>query len=601
MQMPRPEYPRPQFVRPDWINLNGKWSFETDNGRSGRARGLPDAGRLSGEIAVPFCPESGLSGVANTDFMACVWYRREFTLPGGWRAGGHRTILHIGACDYETEAWINGVSVGVHRGGYISFSFDITAALRDGANVVTVCAEDDTRSPLQPTGKQSARYESYGCLYTRTTGIWQTVWLENVPCAYVANVRYTPLPAQSTLLIEAECVNADGMTLRAEASFGGESAWMAQCGGNAEPAQGGENAESAHGGSACSAQGGGNAASPQGEASAAVAGGRAVLMLPVKDLHLWEIGNPNLYNLKLTLGDDAVDSYFGMRSVTTEDGRLFINGKPVFQRLVLDQGFYPDGIYTAPSDEALEGDIKLSMAMGFNGARLHEKIFEPRFLSHCDRLGYIVWGEYPNWGLDISLPGAWKAILPEWSETLRRDFNHPAIVGWCPFNETQKNQDPALLEAVAALTRAYDRTRPLIDTSGYHHVAGLSDIVDTHDYEQDPAKFKARYDKLSSGPVKNEHSDFAWQYTFLSEYGGIWWSESDPDGWGYGTRPASLADMIERFRLLTEALLHNPKIHALCYTQLTDVEQEQNGLYTYDRVPKMDPAIMKAILESSGR
>ncbi|MCL2058161.1 MAG: beta galactosidase jelly roll domain-containing protein [Oscillospiraceae bacterium] len=558
MQIPRPEYPRPQFVRPDWLNLNGTWSFETDNGQSGRARGLPGAdGPLAGEIAVPFCPESHLSGVANTDFMRCVWYRRTFTLPSGWRAGSRRTLLHIGACDYETEVWVNGASIGTHRGGYTSFSFDATGALRDGDNVITVCAEDDVRDPVQPTGKQSTRYHSYGCLYTRTTGIWQTVWLENVSSAYIANARYTPCLDVPALLVEADCVNADGKTLTVRATYGGAE---------------------------------------QGTVSGRVCGRRASLMLRLNDLHLWDIGSPNLYDLTLNLESDVVESYFGMRSVAAENGCLFLNGKPLFQRLVLDQGFYPDGLYTAPDDAALSGDIQLSLDMGFNGARLHEKIFEPRFLTHCDRMGYIVWGEYPNWGVDLSLPGAWRSILPEWGEAVRRDYNHPALVGWCPFNETPKTQDEALLTAVVTLTRALDRTRPVIDTSGYHHVAGLSDILCTHDYEQDPVKFKEYYDNLAFGPIECKHSDDVEQYTFISEYGGIWWSEDDPDGWGYGQRPTSLDEMIERFRGLTEALQQNPAIHALCYTQLTDIEQEQNGLYTYERVPKMDPAIIRAIL-----
>jgi len=569
MQIPRPEYPRPQFARPDWINLNGKWGFETDNGVSGRARGMANAEKLSGEIIVPFCPESKLSGVANVDFMRCVWYRRVFTPPDGWRADGRRTLLHVGACDYETEAWVNGKSVGTHRGGYVTFSFDITDAMADGENVISICAEDDTRDPMQPSGKQSERYESHGCHYTRTTGIWQTVWLENVPDVYISEVRYTPLIDMSALMIEADCKNANGKTLEAIAYFG--------AGGAAETND------------ICGRV-------IQGRASGVVSGGRATLMLPVKNLHLWDIGAPNLYDLTLTLENDVVESYFGMRSVAAEGGRLLINGKPIFQKLILDQGFYPDGIYTAPSDEALKNDIKLSMDMGFNGARLHEKIFEPRFLTHCDRMGYIVWGEYPNWGLDITKPGAWRSFLPEWEEAVRRDYCHPAIIGWCPFNETPKNQDPALLIAAAALTRALDRTRPLIDTSGYYHVEGVSDIICAHDYEQDPAIFRERYDKLAFGPVNCGHKEHDEQYAFLSEYGGIWWSESDPDGWGYGKRPASLAEVIERFRGLTEALLENPNIHGLCYTQLTDVEQEQNGLYTYHRVPKMDPSIIRAIL-----
>jgi beta-galactosidase/beta-glucuronidase len=556
--IPRSEYPRPQFVRADWLNLNGTWAFEIDNGMSGRARGLPDAAGLSGEIEVPFCPESSLSRVTNTDFMNCVWYRHTYLPPADWAVDGRRTLLHIGACDYETEVWINGKSVGKHRGGYVSFSFDITEALRAGENIITICAEDNTRDPLQPTGKQSTKYESYGCLYTRTTGIWQNVWLENTPDTYIANARYTPLPDQSALLIEAECQNADGKALNAAAVFGGKA---------------------------------------QGAATCVVAGGRAVMTLILDELHLWDIGSPNLYDLTLTLGDDKVDSYFGMRTATAENGCLYLNGRPVFQRLILDQGFYPDGIYTAPDDEDLKKDIRLSMDMGFNGARLHEKVFEPRFLSHCDRMGYIVWGEYPNWGMDISQPGAWRNFLPEWIEAVRRDYNHPAIIGWCPFNETQKDQDAALLETAAAVTRLYDRTRPLIDTSGYFHVGELSDFICAHNYEQDPAKFSAHFDKLADGPITCIHSGVTARYTFVSEYGGIWWSEDDPDGWGYGQRPASLEEVIERFRGLTEALIRNPEIHAICYTQLTDVEQEQNGLYTYKRVPKMDAKVIRAILK----
>ncbi len=541
--IPRPEYPRPQMARKEWMNLNGEWQFCLDQGRSGRERGLHEAASLPDTIVVPFCPESRLSGIGHTDFIACVWYKRTVSLPGEWTGSGRKTLLHIGACDYETQVWVNGQSVGTHTGGYISFSFDITAALKPGENQITICATDTLRTQEQPSGKQSHAYGSYGCFYTRTTGIWQTVWLENVPEAYIARLKYTPDIETGTLWIEAVCENAHGRALRAEARFAGE---------------------------------------PMGQAQGTVSGRVARVALKLQKTILWSTDSPALYDLALTLGEDSVESYFGMRSIAFDGGKLLLNGKPLFQRLVLDQGFYPDGIYTAPSDAALEGDIRLSMDMGFNGARLHEKIFEERFLYHCDRLGYLVWGEHANWGLDISRPAAWRNFLPEWLEELERDVNHPALIGWCPLNETQENQDNDFVRFLVNVTRAYDPTRPVLDASGWTHVDGLCGaLTDCHNYEQDPEKFAAQID-ANGYPM------------FVSEFGGIRWSD-DAGGWGYGEGPKSEAEFLSRYEGLVKALLSRPGVYAFCYTQLTDVEQEQNGLYTYDRKPKFDPAIVRAI------
>ena len=541
--IPRPEYPRPQMARKEWMNLNGEWQFCLDQGRSGRERGLHEAASLPDTIVVPFCPESRLSGIGHTDFIACVWYKRTVSLPGEWTGSGRKTLLHIGACDYETQVWVNGQSVGTHTGGYISFSFDITAALKPGENQITICATDTLRTQEQPSGKQSHAYGSYGCFYTRTTGIWQTVWLENVPEAYIARLKYTPDIETGTLWIEAVCENAHGRALRAEARFAGE---------------------------------------PMGQAQGTVSGRVARVALKLQKTILWSTDSPALYDLALTLGEDSVESYFGMRSIAFDGGKLLLNGKPLFQRLVLDQGFYPDGIYTAPSDAALEGDIRLSMDMGFNGARLHEKIFEERFLYHCDRLGYLVWGEHANWGLDISRPAAWRNFLPEWLEELERDVNHPALIGWCPLNETQENQDNEFVRFLVNVTRAYDPTRPVLDASGWTHVDGLCGaLTDCHNYEQDPEKFAAQID-AKGYPM------------FVSEFGGIRWSD-DAGGWGYGEGPKSEAEFLSRYEGLVKALLSRPGVYAFCYTQLTDVEQEQNGLYTYDRKPKFDPAIVRAI------
>ena len=562
--IPRPEYPRPQFARDHWINLNGEWEFQRDHSISGKARKLYEAASFSDRITVPFCMESVLSGIGDTDFCECVWYRKETELPADWLADGKRVILNVGACDYRTDVYVNGTSVGrPHRGGYVSFSYDITAALVVGKNVITICATDKLRTWEQPAGKQSIQYASAGCHYTRTTGIWQTVWLECVPAEHIQSVRYTTNVENTSLSISASLCGGAGLTFLAVAYWQGKKV---------------------------------------GEASAVATHNRADLILPLSELHLWELGKGGLYDLELTLGDDTVKSYFGMRSLSLDDSALVINGKKVFQRLVLDQGFYPDGIYTAPSEQALIDDITRSMACGFNGARLHQKVFEPRFLYHCDRLGYMVWGEHANWGLSCSAPVAWKSFVSEWLEILARDVNHPAIVGWCPFNETHvgNGQDDDLIATVAQLTRAYDPTRPVIDTSGWIHVDGATDILDWHDYDQNPETFRQRYLGVANGiPVRDSRfCPYPLLPRFISEYGGIKWDVNSKldNAWGYGNAPKTEEEFLSRFKGLTEALLGNPYITGLCYTQLTDVEQETNGLYTYDRKEKFAPEIFRAIL-----
>ena len=330
-----------------------------------------------------------------------------------------------------------------------------------------------------------------------------------------------------------------------------------------------------------------------GSYSAENAQGKLVFTVPLNEKHLWEVGKGNLYDVEFTFGEDKVSSYFGLREVRLDGHKFLINGKSVFQRLVLDQGFYPDGIYTAPTDSDLVRDIELSLAVGFNGARLHEKIFEERFLYHADKMGYIVWGEYPDWGLDPSYADNIYAILPEWLEEVKRDFNHPSIVGWCPHNETHdkngRKQFDESISLVYDVTKAIDTTRPCIDSSGWFHVK--TDIFCVHDYEQDPVKFKENYDKLmTEGQLHNvlwRRQQYRGEATFVSEYGGIKWS-SEEGGWGYGNGPKTLDEFYDRFKGLTDALLDNYEMFALCYTQLTDVEQEQNGLYTYDRAPKFD-------------
>ncbi len=561
--IPRPEYPRPQFVRDQWINLNGEWEYQTDRGISGEQRGYQNGAEFTETITVPFCRESELSGINDKDFCDCVWYRKKLTLPEGWQ-GGRRTILHIGACDYVTNVWVNGKFIGEHIGGYVAFSFDITNALVEGENVITIRAIDHTRTGDQPVGKQCQQYHSAGCSYTRTTGIWQTVWLENVANDYIASTKYYPNIDNKKLVIEAHIVGGEGMMLSADASFEGVA---------------------------------------QGHAEVVVHGGKATVEVPLNELYLWETGKGRLYDLTLSMGDDRVKSYFGMRRVEARDGILYINHKPVFQRLILDQGFYPDGIYTAATEDELIADIDRSMACGFNGARLHQKVFEPRFLYWCDVKGYIVWGEHANWGLDISRQTAYENFLPEWCEIMARDFNHPAIIGWCPLNETQVNQNPRFVRLLATVTRQYDNTRAYIDASGWTHIEGVTDIMDLHDYEQNPEIFAAKLAPLAEGGTYDVHWHGDKKYsmpahpTFVSEYGGIRWAPQEDAGWGYGAAPMSEEEFLNRFKGLTEAIMFNPAMGALCYTQLTDVEQEVNGLYTYKRKAKFDSEFFRRVLE----
>ena len=563
MNVPRKEHPKPQFRRDNWLCLNGEWDFCIDQGRSGEARGLQnDFSSFDRKIVVPFCPQSELSGLGIKDFLYGVWYHRSVILPGEKLKG--RTVLHVGAADHRTTVYVNGSKAGGHVGGYVSFSVDVTAFVHPGINDFVIYCEDDERDPMIPRGKQSEEFHSHGCDYTRTTGIWQSVWLEFTPTAYISGLRvYPDVATQSVSLQLSLCGKAE---LRIDASF--------------------EDA-------------------PMGGITLEEASGCVNLNLELSECHLWELGKGRLYDLRLRFGKDEVFSYFGLRSVQMDGYRFLLNGKSVFQRLVLDQGFYPDGIYTAPSDEALLNDIRLSMALGFNGARLHQKVFEERFLYHCDKEGYMVWGEYPNWGLDHSKPVAVYSFLPEWTQEVERDFNHPSVIGWCPFNETwnvngRKQYDP-FLALVYRTTKAIDPTRPCIDTSGNYHVE--TDIYDLHDYEQNVEVFAETMRLFAEEDVIRNFCNDRQSYThgmpvFYSEYGGIKWSkttENTKTSWGYGNAPTTPEEYKARYKGLTDALLDNPKVFGFCYTQLTDIEQEQNGCYYYDRTPKFEAEFFREV------
>ncbi len=571
--IPRCEHPRPDRHRDAWINLNGQWDFEIDNAKVGLEKKFFERDGLDGKITVPFSPESVLSGVGHTDFMNAVWYRRNIDIPKDW--AGKRVILHIDACDHTATVFVNGKRVGTHKGGYISFSFDITDALKEEGNYVTVYAEDDNRSGKQFSGKQSTRLGSYGCFYTRTTGIWQTVWLEAVEQAYVVSYKAYPNISDPSVTLEVKTAGAKiGDTLRVKAFYEGK---------------------------------------PMGETETKINSASEFVKVDLSETHLWECGKGRLYDLSFELESegktDVMDGYFGLREVKlTKEKGLQINGKTVFGRFVLDQGFYPDGIITASSDEALKFDVEASMACGFNGARLHQKVFEPRFFYHADTHGYMVWAEAGNWGFDHTEFANLEHFLPEWMEEVERDFSHPSVIGWCPFNETwDKNgrqQCNALIDMVYDVTKMLDNTRPVIANSGSFPTT-RTDVHDVHDYEQDPEKFRSYYAEMDKGILLDQ---IARKYpkrqvyktelpVFVSEYGGIKWvMAEDATAWGYGKSVTTEEEFFQRLEGLTDALLENPGIFAYCYTQLTDVEQEQNGLLTYDRRFKFAPEKYARIL-----
>ncbi|MCZ7648138.1 MAG: beta-galactosidase [Planctomycetota bacterium] len=581
MTLPRPEYPRPQFVRKDWLCLNGAWQFESDPGDSGKERGLLER-ELKRTIAAPFCPESSLSGIGETDFHHAVWYRRTVRIPAEWK--DRRALLHFQAVDYEATVWANGKEVGRHRGGWTPFSVDLSPVASAGQDVTLVVrARDDHRLP-KPQGKQSPKPENYGCMYTRTTGIWQTVWMEPVPETHLKRPRILPDLARGLLRITQPLSrNRPGWKVRAilKDAQGVVAEQTAPADTDLQPV--------------------------------------LELEIPEARRRLWSISDPHLYDVELELLDasgavaDRASSYAGLRGIAIDGQALKLNGEPVFQRLVLDQGYYPDGILTAPSDAALKRDIELSMAAGFNGARLHQKVFEERFLYHADRMGYLVWGEFGDWCFrgrpwgEANLSDEYKhqpaaAVLAQWMEVLERDLSHPSIVGWCPLNETHEpirdfmTSLDDVTRGLYAATKLIDPSRPVLDTSGYAHRVDGADVYDSHDYTQDPKVFAERHKGLAAGkPFVNTHGDkeeslpYRGQPYFVSEFGGIWWNPDAKEGeasWGYGERPKSLEEFLTRFEGLCEVLLGNPHMFGYCYTQLTDVYQEQNGIFRFDRSEK---------------
>ena len=581
--MYRPEYPRPQLVRDQWLNLNGQWAFEFDDNNKGLKEGWQKNPNFSKKIEVPFAYQTKLSGIADPGFHDYCWYHRAFEIPDTMK--GKNIILHFGAVDYLAKVYVNGELVGVHEGGHTAFSFDITNYLNGGKESLAVWVHDPSTDETIPRGKQFWIEQSAGIWYTRTTGIWQTVWLEAVDETHIKWIRFTPEVDSGDIQIEWELVgDYAGKQVEFDISFKGEKV-AHQLVTTVEPYT-----------------------------------KTLINLFNLKifrtAMHhrgwLWSPEHPNLFDITITVCDgakvlDTITSYFGMRKVHTEDGMVMLNNRPYYQKLVLDQGYWPEGLLTAPSDDALKLDIELSKAAGFNGARKHQKVEDPRFLYWADKLGYLVWGECP--AAPSFNEKAVARLTREWIEIIERDYNHPCIVSWVPINEAWGVSNLSYIKQQADhtlglyyLIKSLDRTRLVVSNDGWEMT--ITDICALHNYRHGQKSETGKYDYYKEAISTKEkilaskHSDrnnyvegyrHQGEPILLTEFGGIGFKVGEDAGWGY-TTVASEAEYIEDYRRIMEAVFASKILFGYCYTQLTDVEQEINGILTYDRKPKCDLA-----------
>jgi hypothetical protein len=579
-------YPRPQFQRDHWICLNGSWKFTFDD--AGRFVQPSDIAEWTHTIEVPFAPESTKSGIGDTGFHPNCWYEREFDLP----TGEGRVILHFGAVDYQARVWVNGQFMIEHEGGHTPFSVDITAVLSEnGTQRVTVWAKDDPGDLAKPRGKQDWQIEPHSIWYPRTSGIWQTVWVEHVPSAYINRIRWTPHLERWEIGFEAFVAGDqyDGMQVNVKLTVG------------------------------CQQLVNDTYEVINGEIHRRIA-----LSDPGIDDYrnelLWSPEKPTLIDAQVQLWYedkliDEVKSYTAMRAVGIQRDRFMLNGHPYYLRLVLDQGYWPETLMTPPSDEALRRDVELVKSMGFNGVRKHQKIEDPRFLYWADVLGLMVWEEMPS--AYRFTPKAVERITREWTEVIERDVSHPCIVVWVPFNEswgvpnlTETAAHRNYVLALYHLTKTLDPTRPVIGNDGWESTD--TDIIAIHDYDNNPTRLAKRYGaevKLSElfdrqrpgGRVLTlDGYPHRGQPVMLTEFGGIAYAgHEQPDAdkvWGY-VRSSDVSELEMRYTALLDVVNKVELFSGFCYTQLTDTYQEANGLLYADRTPKFSiEAIASATL-----
>lgn len=583
----RKDYPRPQFVRENWTNLNGEWKFRFDDENRGEKENWYSGFESGQRIRVPFTYETRMSGIGDESRHDHIWYERTVEADGE-KLRDCRYIIHFEGCDHLTKLWVNGKFAGCHRGAYERFSFDISELLKDGENKIVVKAEDSFDAQ-QPRGKQKWLKENFGCWYTQTTGIWKTVWCEYVPLIHLKSVKMTPDLKSCTLdvVYEVEAQEQDlGPDLAVETCI-----------------RFGDTVISS--------------------SSVGIFRSRTTASLDVFSnssegmewgIRKWSPEQPDLYDITFTVRKngavvDEVASYFAMREIRIDGTNILLNGEPLYQRLILDQGYWKDSHLTPPSEEALVEDIDKILMLGYNGVRKHQKTEDERFLYWCDVKGVLVWSEMAS-AYEFS-DHAVEQFTEEWLEIVRQNYNHPCIIVWTPFNESwgisnvrTKREEQSFTEAIYHLTKSIDPHRPVVVNDGWEHT--VSDILTLHDYEEAGETLEKRYTTWKNEILGAEKSHnqmkmalaegyrYRGQPVMISEFGGIAFDNGE-SGWGYGKKAGSKEEFVKRFDSITTAVKKLPYVCGYCYTQVSDVQQEINGLMDAERNFKVEPEIIREI------
>ncbi|MDO4331411.1 MAG: glycoside hydrolase family 2 TIM barrel-domain containing protein [Eubacteriales bacterium] len=580
------DYPRPQMVRKSWSSLNGDWAFRFDDEGRGEKERWYENFQSRRNIRVPFSYETKASGIEEEKAHFCVWYARTFDiLPDEiWQK---RVLLHFEGCDYRTTVWINGKKAGQHEGGYTRFSIDITDYLAD-KNEIVVRAEDsfDAR---QLRGKQRWREESFRCWYVQTTGIWKTVWMEIVNEVHITSLKLTPMPKDKRLGIDLEIEGEkayENVRAKAEISFEGRLITAVDF-----PVR-------------------------RYHTAAVVDVTEISEDTELDGIHYWSADRPNLYDIEISLFRkdglcDQVASYFGMREIVVCQGNILLNGEPLYQRLILDQGYWKETGLTPPDEDAIIEDIRKTKELGFNGARKHQKIEDERYYYWCDVLGLLVWCEIPS--AYCFEAGEIRNYMRELAEIVEQHYSHPSILVWTAFNESwgineirTNTRQQHFAEAAYHTIKALDGTRLVLANDGWEHT--VSDIITLHDYEEDAHAFSERYEwnreeildsRLFPNlqkPVFAQNYRYTGQPVMISEFGGIAFQNGQP-GWGYGNKVKNADEFVKRYKDIVRAVGRLQWACGYCYTQLTDVQQEINGLMDEERNFKINPRVIRAINE----
>ena len=580
-------YPRPQFVRKEWENLNGEWDFIFDEYNEGEDKEyFVNFPKENNKIQVPFTHETQLSGIQDESVHNVVWYHKEITISKN-ELNNKKVVIHFEGSDYLTKVWINGKYVGTHEGGYSRFSFDIENYLKLGENEITVKVEDSL-SKEQPRGKQRYKKESWKCWYVQTTGIWKTVWLEFLPMYYIKSVKNTSDLDTKTIKLEYE-------TNIAEKEFENEQFYI--------------ETEISFNGKIVNTN------------KTLLQNTYQEVIIPIcqenvqHEIQKWSPDTPNLYDITYILYKedkmmDIVYSYFGVRKIEIQKNKILLNEKEIYLKLILDQGYWKSSHLTPPNEEAIIKDIDIALEYGYNGIRKHQKVEDERFLYWCDVKGVLVWSEMANCYVfnDKSI----QNFTEQWIKVVKQNYNHPSIITWVPINESwglpniakdKKQQNFA--NSLYYITKSLDNTRPVISNDGWEHT--ISDIITIHDYKQDGELLYSEYMDKERKVLNNvkeynsHHKLFAEGYTYtgqpviMSEYGGT--ALNSEKGWGYGNQVKDEMDFVERFYELTDVVKNIPYMTGYCYTQLTDVQQEINGLVDENRKDKFSDEVKKKIKE----